>query len=361
MTRRVRAAPGGGTVTILNGSSPRATAEGSQVKVAGPFAPGPTLVQFVYSVPYSGADLTIEQRLPIALNQVIVMAQKAGRCTLGSAQLAQQREVRAEGDTYIVGQGPGVAAGNSLNCRSLVCHMPHLAAHRRLGVGGGHSVRGRLVQFPHGGRVRRRPSAKNWRGDAIAFAELTAIERQRHTACIRQWPRGMERPAPRAHLRARIRLCGARQLKVDFSSLTFADVTLDFRRRRALNRDHFNIDRGEIIAVLGPNGAGKTTLLFVAATLLAPSAGQVRFGEWNVATGGAELRRLIGLVGHDLYVYADLSAVQNLRFFASLYNVDQPDVHVESALQRAGLDGRGHESIAISRAECASVSPSNER
>ena len=67
---------------------------------------------------------------------------------------------------------------------------------------------------------------------------------------------------------------------VDFSSLTFADVTLDFQRRRALNRVSIDFKAGEIVAVLGPNGAGKTTLLFVAAMLFAPSAGQVRFGEW---------------------------------------------------------------------------------
>jgi heme ABC exporter ATP-binding subunit CcmA len=135
-------------------------------------------------------------------------------------------------------------------------------------------------------------------------------------------------------------------LKLDFSSLTFADVTLDFRRRRALNRVSLSINSGEIVAVLGPNGAGKTTLLFVAATLLAPSSGAVRFGEWTAASGGDDLRRLIGLVGHDLYVYADLSAIQNLRFFADLYQVDGANARVESAVRQAGLDGRGHESIA---------------
>ena len=135
-------------------------------------------------------------------------------------------------------------------------------------------------------------------------------------------------------------------MKLDFSSLTFADVTLDFRRRRALNRITFNINRGEIVAVLGPNGAGKTTLLSVAATLLTPSSGDVRFGDWTAASGGGELRRLIGLVGHDLYVYSDLTAVQNLRFFANLYRVEQADARVQSAVRQAGLDGRDHESIA---------------
>ena len=135
-------------------------------------------------------------------------------------------------------------------------------------------------------------------------------------------------------------------MTLDFSSLTFADVTLDFRRRRALNRISFSIKSGEIVAVLGPNGAGKTTLLFVAATLLTPTSGAVRFGEWTAAGGGDDLRRRIGLVGHDLYVYSDLSAVQNLRFFANLYQVEGVNGRVESAVRQAGLDGRGHESIA---------------
>ena len=133
-------------------------------------------------------------------------------------------------------------------------------------------------------------------------------------------------------------------MTIDFPSLTFTDVTLDFDRRRALNRVTTTFRSGEIVAVLGPNGAGKTTMLFVAATLLKPSSGDVRFGEWSRDAGGA-LRGRIGLVGHDLYVYADLSAAENLRFFARLYDVSDAEARVTSALERAGLDGRADESI----------------
>ncbi len=180
------AAPGGGTVTILNGSSPRATAEGTRVKVAGPFAPGATLVQFVYAIPYSGADLTIEQRLPIALNQVIVMAQKVGEMQLGSPQLAQQREVAAQGDTYIVGQGPGVAAGNAL--RLSFTGLPHASTWPRtvaLTLAVVILCGGAWSGFRAGGA--RSPVSKReeleGRRDRL-FAELTAIERQRQSAAL---------------------------------------------------------------------------------------------------------------------------------------------------------------------------------
>jgi heme ABC exporter ATP-binding subunit CcmA len=135
-------------------------------------------------------------------------------------------------------------------------------------------------------------------------------------------------------------------LTIDFDSLTFANVTLDFERRRALNGVSVTFNAGEIVAVLGPNGAGKTTLLFVAATLLRPSSGEVRFGTWTPGSGGTALRGRIGLVGHDLYVYSELSAAENLRFFARLYHVGGVDGRVRAALSRAGLDGRADESIA---------------
>jgi heme exporter protein A len=135
-------------------------------------------------------------------------------------------------------------------------------------------------------------------------------------------------------------------LTIDFTSLTLADVTLDFGRRRALNRVNVTFEAGEVVAVLGPNGAGKTTLLFVAATLLRPTSGETRFGTLPRDGGGGALRSRIGLVGHDLYVYADLSAAENLRFFARLYRVDQVEQRVGAALRSAGLDDRADESIA---------------
>ena len=132
----------------------------------------------------------------------------------------------------------------------------------------------------------------------------------------------------------------------DFSSVALTDVTLDFGRRRALARVSCSFATGEIVAILGPNGAGKTTLLLVAATLLTPASGAVRYDERAPAHWGADLRSRIGLVGHDLYVYPDLSAADNLRFFARLYRVADVSTRVRDALQEAGLDGREAEPVA---------------
>lgn len=177
------APPEGSTVSILNGSSPRAIANARRVAVAGPFPPGPTLVQFAYSFPYSGASATIEQRMPIALNQVTVMAQKVGTMSLSSAQITERREVAAQGETYIVAQGTGIKAGDALSIS--FAGLPHSPTWPRnlalglasvilaLGAWAGFKGRGRAVAVNRGDLEARR--------DRL-FSELTALERQQRSA-----------------------------------------------------------------------------------------------------------------------------------------------------------------------------------
>jgi len=103
---------------------------------------------------------------------------------------------------------------------------------------------------------------------------------------------------------------------------------------------------GERIAIVGPNGAGKSTLLAIAATLLKPSAGQVLYGKHSAADGGAALRARIGLLAHDLFIYPELSAFENLLFFAELHGVAQPRRATEAALTRANLAARRDDPVA---------------
>jgi heme exporter protein A len=127
---------------------------------------------------------------------------------------------------------------------------------------------------------------------------------------------------------------------MDFRSLTFTDVSRHFGRRRVLNKVSFECEAGEIVALLGSNGAGKSTLLSIAATLLDPSSGDVRYGDAPARAAGAELRGRIGVLGHDLSIYPELSAEENLRFFARAYGLSDTDGAVGTALKRAGLEHR---------------------
>jgi ABC-2 type transport system ATP-binding protein len=132
---------------------------------------------------------------------------------------------------------------------------------------------------------------------------------------------------------------------VDFDRLILDDVTRVFERRRALSHVSLVCEAGEIFGLLGPNGAGKSTLLSIVATLLTPSAGTVRYGEHTAQQAGPDLRARIGLLGHDLYLYPELSARENLTFFAQLYDVADVAGRVSRALQRASLVERADDPV----------------
>jgi heme ABC exporter ATP-binding subunit CcmA len=128
--------------------------------------------------------------------------------------------------------------------------------------------------------------------------------------------------------------------------LEIADVSRHFGRRRALSHVTLTAGAGEIIGLLGPNGAGKSTLLTILATLLTPSSGTVRYGGRTAAELGAPLRGRLGFLAHDLHLYPELSARENLDFFARLYGVEEPRTRVASALAGAQLDARADEAVA---------------
>ncbi len=127
---------------------------------------------------------------------------------------------------------------------------------------------------------------------------------------------------------------------MDFETLRLVEVTRTFGRRRALNKVSMSASAGTVTALLGHNGAGKSTLLSIAATLLQPTSGQVHFGAHAGHETGRALRSRIGMLGHDLYLYAELSAAENLRFFAKIYGLSDVERRVDAALDRAGLSER---------------------
>ena len=133
---------------------------------------------------------------------------------------------------------------------------------------------------------------------------------------------------------------------LDFDHVTVDDVSRHFGRRRAVARVSFVAARGSIIGLLGPNGAGKSTLLAMLATLLRPSAGSIRYGTMQATDAPPALRGRIGVLGHDLFLYPELSARENLGFFAGLYGRRDADAAARAALTRAGLADRADDLVA---------------
>jgi heme exporter protein B len=131
----------------------------------------------------------------------------------------------------------------------------------------------------------------------------------------------------------------------DFDLVTVRSVSRYYGRRRALSRVSTDFKAGAIAGLFGPNGAGKSTLLGVLATLVAPTQGEVRYGQATAAEWGDPLRRHIGVLGHDLFLYADLTARENLEFFGQLHGVTNLGTRVEAALGAARLTDRGGDRV----------------
>jgi heme exporter protein A len=134
-------------------------------------------------------------------------------------------------------------------------------------------------------------------------------------------------------------------VSIDFHELTAEDVSRHFGRRKALSRISFQTRTGSILGLLGPNGAGKSTMIAVLATLLRPSGGAIKYGTHASGVAGAALRSRIGILGHDLFLYPELTARENLAFFAGLYGAPDAQAAADAALARAGLADRAHDPI----------------
>jgi ABC-type multidrug transport system ATPase subunit len=143
---------------------------------------------------------------------------------------------------------------------------------------------------------------------------------------------------------------------LSFDHVSVDQVSRHFGRRRALSRITFQARRGEIVGLLGPNGAGKSTMLAMLATLMRPSSGTITYGPPeggphtpeggpHISPSGAALRARIGVLGHDLFLYPELTARENLAFFAGLYAIADRNGAAVAALDRAGLLDRADDLV----------------
>ncbi|MFN8376238.1 MAG: heme ABC exporter ATP-binding protein CcmA [Anaerolineae bacterium] len=115
----------------------------------------------------------------------------------------------------------------------------------------------------------------------------------------------------------------------------------------ALRKLDLSIARGECIALLGPNGSGKSTLMRILTGLSRPTAGTLTIGGWEIPREAEAMRAQLGVVSHKPLLYDTLTAHENLRFFARMYNLPthEADARITALLQRVGLARRAHDLI----------------
>ncbi len=113
-------------------------------------------------------------------------------------------------------------------------------------------------------------------------------------------------------------------------------LSKSFGRTRALIDVDLRVAWGQTLAVLGHNGAGKSTLLRAIASLLRPDDGTVSVGGFDRAEEAARLRAIVGYVAHQPLLYDDLSAEENLAFYARLYGVGDAPARIAQVLDEVG-------------------------
>lgn len=106
---------------------------------------------------------------------------------------------------------------------------------------------------------------------------------------------------------------------------------------------NLTVQHGQFVALLGPNGSGKSTLLRLLMGLTKPTAGTIKVGGWSIPDEAMAVRAQLGVVSHQSLLYDNLTARENLRFYARLYNLtgSQRDQRIADLLEQVGLTLRG--------------------
>jgi heme exporter protein A len=122
-------------------------------------------------------------------------------------------------------------------------------------------------------------------------------------------------------------------------------LTKTFGHIRAVSGIDLTIKKGEFFTLFGPNGAGKTTLVRILSTLVRPSGGKVFINGIDIRDEPEPIRSAIGVISHHTYLYNNLSAYENLRFYGRLYEIGNQEKQIEEVIQRVGLKGREHDLV----------------
>lgn len=123
------------------------------------------------------------------------------------------------------------------------------------------------------------------------------------------------------------------------------NVTKSFGNIQALSGVDLRVKSGEFLTIFGPNGAGKTTLIKLLSTLTKPTSGKLIIANHDIKKDPDKVRGLIGVISHDPYLYGSLSALENIKFFASLYGIPHAKEKVIDVIKQVGLESRMHDLV----------------
>ncbi|NLJ24396.1 MAG: ABC transporter ATP-binding protein [Firmicutes bacterium] len=120
-------------------------------------------------------------------------------------------------------------------------------------------------------------------------------------------------------------------------------LTKKFDGLTAVDNLNVHVEKGEIYGFLGPNGAGKTTTIMMLLGMERPTQGTIKLFGKDLAQSYFEIKRRVGVLSEFQFLYEDMTAKEYLRFFADLYEVENPDRKIDEVLSRIDLLDRQHE------------------
>ena len=129
------------------------------------------------------------------------------------------------------------------------------------------------------------------------------------------------------------------------SYLKVRNLSKYFGHLIALQEVDLDLEKGKSIAIFGDNGAGKTTLIKIISTLMNPTSGKIIINGLDLRTDGDAIRNSLGLISHSLFLYSELNAIENLRYFGRLYGVKKLEDRIRVLLDKFGLLPRMYDAV----------------
>ena len=123
------------------------------------------------------------------------------------------------------------------------------------------------------------------------------------------------------------------------------NLTKSFGNFKALRGINLKLEKGQFLTIFGPNGAGKTTLIKILSTLMKPTSGVIKIAGLDPREDGESVRKQIGVISHSTYLYPNLTAYENLKFYGKMYDLQNLTATIERVLEDVGLKDRMHDLV----------------
>ncbi len=137
----------------------------------------------------------------------------------------------------------------------------------------------------------------------------------------------------------------SRSVQSNNFAVEVSGITKSFGHLYALRGVNLELNVGEFLTIFGPNGAGKTTLIKVLSTLVIPTSGGGKVAGFDLNKEGEEVRRRIGVVSHSPFLYDNLTAYENLKFYARMYEIEDYEKKIIQAIENYGLKNRMNDPV----------------